>query len=113
MCFPTCPNCAERTVVAMEWTRSETLALAMHECTQCHGSGLRLARKGALSPCNCVLRAIFRACYQRFVKCASQERHLSKISVEPHAGRQRTSTWGRKDEEYRADFCLVTRRTLT
>ena len=29
----------------MEWTRSETLALAMHNCTQCHGSGLRLARK--------------------------------------------------------------------
>jgi len=46
----------------MEWTRSETLALAMHNCAQCHGSGLRLARKGTLSPCNCVMRAIFRIC---------------------------------------------------
>jgi hypothetical protein len=27
-------------------------------------------------------------------------------------GRQRPSSWGRKDEEYIADFCLVARRTL-
>lgn len=96
----------------MEWTRSETLALAMHNCTHCHGSGLRLGRKGALAPCNCVLRAIFRACYSRFVRCVTQEKHLSKIGLEPHAGRQRPSTWGRKDEEYIADFCLVARRGL-
>ena len=96
----------------MEWTRSETLALAMHDCTHCHGSGLRLGRKGALAPCNCVLRAIFRACYSRFVRCVTQEKHLSKIGLEPHAGRQRPSSWGRKDEEYIADFSLVARRAL-
>jgi hypothetical protein len=96
----------------MEWTRSETLALAMHHCTHCHGSGLRLGRKGALAPCNCVLRAIFRACYARFVICATQERHLSQIALEPHGARQARLTWGRKDEEYIADFCLVSRRTL-
>jgi hypothetical protein len=97
----------------MDWTRSETLALAMHQCSQCHGSGLRLARNGALAPCNCVLRSIFRICYQRFIKCVTQERHLSRISLEPHAGRNRPNTWGRKDEEYMADFCLVSRRLLT
>ena len=32
--------------------------------------------------------------------------------LEPQAGRQRPCTWGRKDEEYIADFCLVSRRTL-
>jgi hypothetical protein len=96
----------------MEWTRSETLALAMHHCTHCHGSGLRLGRKGLLGPCNCVLRAIFRTCYSRLVKCVTQERHLSRISLEPHAGQQRPMSWGRKDEEYIADFCLVARRTL-
>ena len=52
-------------------------------CTHCHGSGLRLGRKGALAPCNCVLRGIFRACYSRFVTCATQERHLSRIGFEP------------------------------
>jgi hypothetical protein len=96
----------------MEWTRSEALALAMHNCTQCHGSGLRLGRKGALAPCNCVLRSIFRICYDRFVRCVTQEKHVSRISLEPHAGRQRPSSWGRKDEEYIADFCLVSRRNL-
>lgn len=96
----------------MEWTRSDTLALAIHNCTQCHGSGLRLSRKGAVTPCNCVLRSIFRVCWERFVHCTTQEKHLSRVSLEPHAGRARPSTWGRKDEEYIADFCLVSRRAL-
>jgi len=38
---------------------------------------------------------------------------LSRVSLEPHVGRSRPSTWGRKDEEYIADFCLVARRTLS
>jgi hypothetical protein len=96
----------------MEWNRSETLALAMHNCAQCHGSGLRFSKKQTGTPCNCVLRAIFRICWDRFVRCVTQEKHLSRISLEPHAGRQRPSTWGRKDEEYIADFCLIARRTL-
>jgi len=96
----------------MDWTRSETLALAMHRCVQCHGSGLRLAKKGLLTPCNCVLRSIFRICFNRFEKCVTQERHLSRVSLEPHAGRCRSESWGRKDEEYIADFCIIARRTL-
>jgi len=84
----------------------------MHNCAQCHGAGLRLARRGALAPCNCVLRAIFRICYDRFLRCVTQERHLSRVSLEPHTGRSRPSTWGRKDEEYIADFTLISRRVL-
>jgi hypothetical protein len=60
-----------------------------------------------------VLRCIFRICYDRFVKCVTQERHLSRISLEPQAGRQRSNTWGRKDEEFIADFSLVSRRALS
>ncbi|MBZ5602839.1 MAG: hypothetical protein LAO79_11085 [Acidobacteriia bacterium] len=37
---------------------------------------------------------------------------MSRVSLEPHLGKSRPSTWGRKDEEYIADFCLVSRRTL-
>lgn len=96
----------------MQWTRSETLALAMHNCAQCHGSGLRLGKKGQTGPCNCVLRAIFRACYDRFVRCVTQERHVSRVSLEPQPGRCRPSTWGRKDEEFIADFQLIARRYL-
>jgi len=96
----------------MEWTRSQTLALALPSCTQCRGSGLRLGNKTGVSPCNCVLRAIFRICYDRFIRCVQQEKYLSKVTLEPDRGRTRPSTWGRKDEEYSADFSLVARRTL-
>ena len=97
----------------MEWTRSESLALAKHNCTQCHGSGLRLGKTGALSPCNCVLRSIFRICYDRFVNNMQKEKYVSRVSLEAHQGRSRPSTWGRKEEEYIADFCLVSRRSLS
>jgi hypothetical protein len=96
----------------MEWSRSETLALANHDCTHCHGSGLRLGRGKVCAPCNCVLRTIFRMCFTKFMCCATQEKYLSRVSLEPHCGRKRPSTWGRKDEEFLADFCLVSRRVL-
>jgi hypothetical protein len=47
------------------------------------------------------------------VKCATQEKYLSRITMEPHMGRERPSSWGLKNEEYMADFILVSRRTLT
>lgn len=85
----------------------------MHNCTQCHGSGLRLGKTGTFSPCNCVLRSIFRICYGRFVNNMQKEKYVSRVSLEAHQGRSRPSTWGRKEEEYIADFCLVSRRSLS
>jgi len=96
----------------MQWTRSETLALAQQSCTFCYGLGLRPGRSGASTPCNCVFRAVFRACYARFRHCASKEKYISRVSLEANPGRQRKSVWGLKNEEYIADFCLVSRRTL-
>jgi hypothetical protein len=97
----------------MQWTRTETLALAQQSCSLCYGLGLRPGRSGASTPCNCVFRAIFRACYARFKQCASKEKHISRVSLEANPGRQRKNVWGRKDEEFMADFVLVSRRTLT
>lgn len=37
---------------------------------------------------------------------------MSRISLEFISGRERSFNWGRKDEEYVADFTLVSRRTL-
>jgi len=96
----------------MEWTRTDTLALAKNACMQCHGIGLHLGRGGRLIPCNCVLRAIFRACLSRFRHCATKEKYMSRISLEFIPGRERNLSWGRKDEEYMADFILVSRRHL-
>jgi hypothetical protein len=96
----------------MQWSRSETLALAQQSCTFCYGLGLRPGRSGESSPCNCVFRAIFRACYERFQQNVSKEKYVSRISLEANPGRQRKQTWGLKNEEYIADFCLVSKRTL-
>lgn len=96
----------------MQWTRTETLALAQQSCTICFGLGLREGRGGASTPCHCVFRAIFRACFDRFKTCASKEKYISRVSLEPLPGRDRKKTWGLKDEEYMADFILVSKRTL-
>ena len=97
----------------MEWTRSETVALAAPTCNTCHGLGLRLGRGDAMQPCNCVFRAIFRACFARFRECATQEKYISRVTLDPMPGRDSRGTWGRKHEEYMADFCLVSRRVLS
>ena len=96
----------------IEWNRSETLPLAKHTCTQCHGLGLYAGRAGRAAPCHCVFRAIFRACYSRFQYSATKEKHMSKVTIERIGGPQGRFIWGRKDEEYVADFCLVSRRAL-
>lgn len=96
----------------MIWDRSETLALAKQSCTSCKGEGRRSIRKGVPTPCNCVLRAIFRACYARFRHCATKEKFMSKVSLVPCKGKDRKMTFARLDEEYMADFCLVGRRAL-
>jgi hypothetical protein len=59
------------------------------------------------------MRTIFRACYRRFRECAIKEKSLTQVSLEYSGGPARRNTWGRKDEEYMADFILVSKRTLT
>lgn len=73
---------------------------------------MRPGRGGKSSACNCVLRAIFRACYARFRYCVTKEKYMSKVTLTFCAGKDRRLTWVRKDEDYVADFCLVSRRTL-
>ena len=97
----------------MKWTRSDTLALALDSCVRCHGVGLRPGRGGEDSPCNCVLRGIFRNCFNRFRECASKEGFMTRASQESFSANGGRMIWGRKDEEYVADFSLVTRRTLS
>ena len=102
-----------RSTTKMEWTRSETVGLSLAQCTTCHGLGLRMVKRDKEAPCNCVLRAIFRACYRRFKKCIEQEKHLSQCKIQFTGGRERSMAWGRKDEEYIADFLLMVRRLLS
>jgi hypothetical protein len=96
----------------MNWDRSQTIALAKSTCTHCHGYGLRLGRNDREVPCNCVFRAIFRACYSRFRDCVAKDRSLSRVQLEFCSGKDNRVTYGRKVEEYIADFCLVSRNAL-
>ena len=97
----------------MNWDRSETIALAKEFCTYCKGEGQRSIRRGRPTPCNCVLRAIFRACYARFRHCAMKEKFMSKVSLVPCRGKDRKMIFARLDEDYICDFQLVSRRSLT
>ena len=96
----------------MEWSRSDVLSLARLSCTICSGEGARREKKGKIIPCPCVLRAVFRACYARFRVCVGKEKYMSRVSFEHFGGKERRMMWARKDEEYIADFHLVSRRAL-
>lgn len=97
----------------IDQTRSDYLALASHKCTFCHGVGTTLGKRGKLLICNCVYRAIFRACHDRFVVCSEKEKHMTQSRISETRGGGRKLLWGRKDEEYVADFCLISRRYLS
>ncbi|MGO9262715.1 MAG: hypothetical protein ACLQU1_41525 [Bryobacteraceae bacterium] len=99
----------------MEWNRSQTIALASMHCTHCHGLGLQ--KHGTYCvPCGCVTRAIFKACFNRFKSCVTKDKGASTVKLERlgmGTGRSSHMTFGRKTEEYIADFYLICKRTLT
>lgn len=99
----------------MLWNRSEVIALSNVKCACCSGAGLTNA--GAVdAPCDCVLRAIFRACFNRFKDCVRKGKAASSVNLERlgmGTGRASHMTFSRKTEEYVADFYLLCQRTLT
>lgn len=96
----------------MIWNRSQTLALAAHQCAKCHGLGLPDGQETGLNPCNCVLRNIFRICYTQFRQFIENEKYLSRVTLEIHSGPDRRGTWGRKEEEFLVDFLNLSRHAL-
>ena len=74
---------------------------------------MRQIWKTRQTPCNCVHRAVFRACFNRFRECVAKGTYNSGVSLEfCRAGQLGRRTYGRKREEYLADFCLVSKRAL-
>jgi hypothetical protein len=94
----------------MQWNRSHAIGLALASCSLCDGQGMRDIRRGAERPCDCVYRAIFRACYNRFRDFASEGAQSGTVSLECTHGPIGYRMYSRKRDM--ADFCLVTRRAL-
>jgi len=93
----------------MEWNLSNAIGLAKTSCTVCNGYGMRFVWKTE-EPCECVYRAVFRACYNRFRECANGS--ITAVSLDLYPSGQSRRAYSRKKEEYAADFCLIGRRTL-
>lgn len=97
----------------MEWTRSETIAMASATCVFCRGLGLRHTEKlGEARPCGCVFRRIFRACLERYQTCASNAQRIKPVTHEYFSGTRGLRSFGRRNEEFIADFEAISRRTL-
>jgi hypothetical protein len=96
----------------VQWNRSNAIGLAKASCTYCHGLGTREVYKGRITPCNCVFRAVFRVCHNRFRECVALSEHTSAVSLEFSSGRDSHRVYSRKREEYMADFCLIAKREL-
>lgn len=96
----------------MEWNRSTALGLAKASCLACHGLGIRNVRKYKEVPCNCVFRAVFRICYNRFRASALTAEHIGAVRLEHCTGKDGRRAYGLKAQEFAADFCLVSRRFL-
>ncbi len=96
----------------MIWSPSHDMLLASHNCTRCHGAGRISRRRGKIVSCSCVLRNIFRACLSRFRQCSQVESDVRGVTLERTSGQLRRNFYGRRKEEYLADFYLIARRTL-
>ena len=98
--------------MTFDWSSSEAVGLAKEGCTHCLGMGLRRGGRVEEAPCSCVLRNIFRSCYEKFRYCSSREKHLGHARLECMVGKDGNYCWAMKDAEFVADFCLVSQRSL-
>jgi len=98
----------------VQWNHSNTIGLAQSSCMWCEGLGMRPVRDMQV-PCKCVFRAIFRRCFDRFKSCVASQGRISstcKPEMFSHGSSSRVS-YGRRNEEFLADFCMLAKRALT
>lgn len=102
------------------------IALALEKCASCFGMGLYQPHNRGAKTCKCVLRAVFRACYNKYKSCSAAPPRLSSCSLRRCAknGGARGSNssaacgpgvrlrYGHPNAEYTADFVSIAKRTL-
>src|ERR1022692_3310071 len=96
----------------MQWTPQIAAELARYGCRDCRGTG----RVGSIEPkalCPCVYRAAFPACHHRFRYCGGTQSSVRRVSFERISGAvDRSMTWVRRAEDFRADFHACGLRSL-
>ena len=95
------------------WDRSVVIGLAKMSCAFCHGGGMLPRLGGAWVPCNCVFRAIFRMCHARYRECEALAARTNGIRLDRGSEPTGYHLYSRRDQEYAADFALVSRRVLS
>ena len=94
------------------WGRAVVIGPAKQSCRYCHGLGWRELKNRDV-PCNCVYRAVFRACFNRYRELRARSAFYGQADIsfcwQGRAGRR---YYSRKNEEYMADFELIARREL-
>lgn len=101
----------------MDWNRSKTIGLASLRCPQCDGLGLVAGLKGTVNPCPCVLRKVFRICWNRFKfgRLEQMERGAPILNISGLGRRAHRQPGGFSFslECYLADIAIVSRRALS
>jgi hypothetical protein len=97
-----------------DWRDGEKLALALATCTRCLGRGVTAQRH---QTCTCVKRAMFRICFRMWQALGQKDAYYSSVQLQKlHWGAKGNRSglfYGQRDAEYRADFELIAKRTLT
>jgi hypothetical protein len=87
--------------------------MASASCVFCRGLGLRKTeKKGQEKPCGCVFRGIFRACLGRYRVCIETTGRQRQVNFGYSGGPTGWKLYGRKHEEFVADFEIISRRIL-
>ncbi len=98
-----------------EWDPSVRILLAQARCVQCYGAGLVYGVESSRT-CNCVWRAVFRACWGRFQQLGESDPARARMRPDKTWPSTRSglpiSMPSRKREEFMADFCILAKRTL-
>ena len=58
-------------------------------------------------------RTIFRLCFDHFRLCSAKDKPLNSAVLEFNPRSNKRQTYGLKEEEYVADFCNISKRSLT
>ena len=88
----------------------EVWQLPDRRCKHCGGKGTRVTYETHHVICSCVFRAMFRECLAYFRSCYVSG--FGIVSLEHCSGPCGRRLYSRKQEEYVADFDLVSRRVL-